>query len=80
MGGVNWWTVTTSPSLTQHLHPINQGHSNNQGNLGATAVSGGTAVVKRESYGGGGSKGMEGVGGSALKLGHKWVFGLGNGV
>ena len=75
------WAGTTSPSPTQHLYPTNQGHSNNQGNLGgATAVFWGAAVVKRESYGGGGSKGMEGIGGSALKQGHKWVLGLGNGV
>ena len=46
---------------------------------GATAESEGTAVVKRESYGGGGSKGMEGVG-RVVKLGCKWVVGLGNGV
>ena len=46
----------------------------------ATAVSGDATVAKRESYGGGGSKGMEGIGGSALKLGCKWVLGLGNGV
>ena len=58
---------------------INQGCSSNLGNLGASAESGGTAVVKRESYGGGGSKGMEGVG-SVVKLEHKWVLGLGNGV
>ena len=56
------------------------GSFQNQGNWGATAVSGGAAVAKRESYGGGGSKGMEGKGGSALKPGHKWVLGLGNGV
>ena len=37
-------------------------------------------MEKMESYEGGGSKGMEGVGGSALKLGHKWVLELGNGV
>ena len=36
-------------------------------------------MAKRESYGGGGSKGMEGVG-SVVKLGCKWVLGLGNGV
>ena len=38
---------------------------------GSSAESGGTAVVKRESYEGGGSKGKEGVGGSTLKLGHR---------
>ena len=41
-------------------------------------------MVKRESYEGGVSKGKEGVGGSVLgsvlKLGHRWVLGLGNGV
>ena len=37
-------------------------------------------MAKSESYRGGGSKGMEGIDGSALKLGHKWVLGLGNGV
>ena len=47
---------------------------------GASAESGGTAVVKRESYEGGGSKGNEGAGGNALKLGCRWVLGLGNGV
>ena len=47
---------------------------------GASAESGGTAVVKRESYEGGGSKGKEGTGGNALKLGHRWVLGFGNGV
>ena len=36
-------------------------------------------MAKRESYEGGGSKGMEGVG-SVVKLGHRWVLGLGNGV
>ena len=78
------WTGTISPSLTQHLCPTNMGCSNNLGGLGATAESGGTAVAKRESYEGGGSKGKEGVGGSVLgsvlKLGHRWVLGLGNGV
>ena len=43
-------------------------------------MSGDAAVAKRESYGGSGSKGTEGIGGSALKLGGKWVLGLGNGV
>ena len=47
---------------------------------GASAESGGTAVVKRESYEGGGSKGKEGTCGNALKLGHGWVLGFGNGV
>ena len=47
---------------------------------GASAESRDAAVVKRESYEGGGSKGKEGVGGSVLKLGYGWVLGLGNGV
>ena len=41
-------------------------------------------MVKRESYEGGRSKGKEEVGGSVLgsvlKVGHRWVLGLGNGV
>ena len=37
-------------------------------------------MAKRELYEGGGSKGKEGVDGSILKLGHRWVLGLGNGV
>ena len=37
-------------------------------------------MVQRESYGGGGSKGKEGVGGNILKLGCRWVLGLGIGV
>ena len=47
---------------------------------GATAESGGAAVAKRESYEGGGCKGKEGTDGNALKLGHRWVLGFGNGV
>ena len=47
---------------------------------GASAESGGTGVVKRESYEGGGSKGKEGVGGNVLKLGHGWVLVFGKGV
>ena len=76
------WTGTTSPSLTQHLNirimPIIWEI------WGASAESEGAAVAKRESYEGGGSKGKEGVGGSVLgcvlKLGCRWVLGLGNGV
>ena len=44
----------------------------------ASAESGVTAVAKRESEEGGGSKGKEGTGGNALKLGHRWVLGFGN--
>ena len=77
--GVGWWTGTTSPSLTQHMCPTNMGYYNNVGNVGASAEAGGTVVVKRESYEGGGSKGKEGLGGSVLKLGHRWVLGLGMG-
>ena len=47
---------------------------------GASAGSGGTAVAKRESYEGSGSKGKEGTGGNALKLGCRWVLGFENGV
>ena len=35
-------------------------------------------MAKRESHEGGGSKGKEGVG-RVVKLGQKWVLGLGNG-
>ena len=60
------------------------GHANNLGDLGASAESEGYAVAKRESNEGGGSKEKEGVGGSVLgsvlKLGHRWVLGLANGV
>ena len=60
------------------------GYANNLGDLGASAESEGTVVAKRESYEGGRSKGKEGVGGSVLgsvlKLEHRWVLGLGNGV
>ena len=56
--GAGWWIGTTSPSLTQHLHPTNMGYSNNLGNVGG--LSRVTAVTKRESYEGGGSKGKEG--------------------
>ena len=37
-------------------------------------------MAKRESYEGGGCKGKDGVGSSVLKLGLRWVVGLGNGV
>ena len=50
------------------------------GSVGASAESGGTAAVKRESYEGGGSKGKEGTGGNTLKLGCRWVLGFGNEV
>ena len=42
--------------------------------LGASAESGGAAVAKRESYGGGGSKGMEGVASLASVIGWAAVF------
>ena len=69
--GVNWWTGTTSPSLTQHQCSTNRVTPIIWEIWGATAESGGTAVAKRELYEGGGSKGKEGVGGSVLKLGHR---------
>ena len=46
----------------------------------ASVESGGTAVAKRESYRGGGSKGMEGVGSLASVTGWVAVFRSGNGV
>ena len=75
--GMDWWTETTSPSLTQHL---DMSHAKIWEIWGASAESEGAAVAKRESYEGGGSKGKDGVGGSVFKLGHRWVLGLGNGV
>ena len=47
---------------------------------GASTESGGATVTKRESYEGDRSKGKEGTGGNALKLGYRWVLGFGNGV
>ena len=48
------------------------GYANNLGLWGASAESEGTAVVKGESYEGGGSKAKEGVGGSVLGGVLKW--------
>ena len=76
MGG--GWAGTTSPSPAQHLYPINKGCSSNWRNLGASAESGGTAMAKKESYGGGGSKGMEGVS-SLASLVRQWCLGQGMG-
>ena len=77
---MDWWTETTSPSPTQHLYPIKKVAPVIWEIWGASAESGGAAVAKRESYGGGGSKGMEGVGSLASVIGQIVVFRSGNGV
>ena len=75
-GGLVDWNYKSQSDSSSVFHSKKCG-----GNMrGPQESPGGTAVAKRKSYEGGGSKGKEGTGGNALKLGCRWVLGFGNGV